>query len=114
MINLQELVDRCHRWSWSQRHLAQELCAAAACRLTQDDDLALEHSAKAFAVARPQAGGQALELGQGRQGALCVAALAPHCRRPITGPHQRHPGEDLLPMPAPSSTTVWPALERAC
>jgi hypothetical protein len=84
---------------------AQSLASVARSRLAraQDGNLTRRYDGDAVAVARPKACGQALELGQGRQGALCVAALAPHRPRPITGLDQLHPGEDLLLIPAPSS-----------
>src|SRR5687768_10131728 len=86
-----------------QRVRAQSLASVARSRLAlaQDDNLTRRYDGNAVAVARPKACGQALELGQGRQGALCVAALAPHCRRPITGLDQLPRGEDLLLMLAP-------------
>jgi hypothetical protein len=66
----------------------------------------------AVAMACSQARGQApqrataADLGRGM---FPQAALAPHCPPPITGPHQRHPGEDLPPRPPSGSSVGWPA-----
>jgi hypothetical protein len=88
--------------------------------LAQDDNLTQGYREDAFAVARLEARGQASE----RPGPLISTplqaahagehALAPHRPRPITGPHQLHPGKNLLLLPAPSRTTARLALKRAC